>query len=75
MKGYSASAIFSGAIFASILGETSPKMSTATVMTAVETTTEVSPFAISFPKNTPAIEVAEMLTRLFPTKTVEMNLS
>lgn len=50
-------------------------MSTATVMTAVETTTEVSPFAISFPKNTPAIEVAEMLTRLFPTSTVEMNLS
>ena len=75
MNGKSPIAIFSGAIFASIFGVISPKIRTTSVMTAVETTTLVSPSRINFPKNNPEREVARILTKLLPTNTVEINLS
>ena len=59
---------------AAVLGETSPKMSTVTVMTTVEIK---APFWSFSPSTNSRVDnvVATMLTMLLPTRMVEIRLS
>ena len=63
----------SGRSFAMLFGEISPKMSTTTVMTAVDTVAPLSPSM--WTNKTVAMELAEMLTMLFPMRIVESSRS
>ena len=66
---------FSGADFAKNLGVISPKIRTATVVTAVETTELSTPFVIIIAKNSVDKVEAVMLTMLLQIKTVLISLS
>ena len=56
-------------------GVISPKIKTAMVITAVDTTADVLPSLISVPKKIVASVVAERFTMLLPISIVEISLS
>ena len=64
----------SGQSLAMLLGEISPKISTAIVIIIVEYVAPASP-PHSFTKNTVPSDASEIFTILFPTKTVDISLS
>ena len=69
------SANASGLFFAMVLGEISPKISIATVSTAVLTADASSLFTISLANTSAPIEDARMFTMLLPISIVEINES
>lgn len=73
-KGAENIANVSGDSFAILFGETSPKINTTTVVTAVETLGPASAPRNST-NNTVASEALAILTMLFPIKIVESKLS
>ena len=73
MSGAENIAKLSGRSFAMLFGVISPKMSTTTVMTAVDTVAPLSPSI--WTNKTVAMELAEMLTMLLPMRIVERSRS
>ena len=63
----------SGDSLARLLGDTSPKISTTTVVTMVASVAPISPKCCT--NSTVASEAIKMLTRLFPTRMVDSSLS
>ena len=73
MTGVTAMAMVSGASLARLLGEISPKISTRTVITAVETLTPALPIQLT--NSMVPTDAKAMLTMLLPTRMVDSSSS